>query len=82
MSLYTKIIVSHLFNAGVKPFIPKIKFKTRALNIPKEKGFNIWHYYSRKLENIEQHFVRLRFFNCMSSFTNQPQFYHWLHSHR
>lgn len=52
MSLYTKI-VSHLFNAGVKPFIPKMKFKTGGLNIPKETGLNIWHYYSRELGKIQ-----------------------------
>lgn len=51
MSLYTKI-VSHLLNAGVKPFIPKMKYKTRGLNIPKETGLNIWHYYSRKPRKI------------------------------
>lgn len=55
MSLYTKI-VSHLFNAGVKPFIPKMKFKTGGLNIPKETGLNIWHYYSRKLGKIRTTF--------------------------
>ena len=78
MSLYTKI-VSHLFNAGVKPFIPKMKFKTGGLNIPKETGLNIGTTILENLGRFKQHYMVLRFppyLNCMSSSTNQPQIYH------